>query len=141
MLWLEHGWNYGTANLTPAEFRSAFRFSFEIPEPALTRAAVARRPCACGARDCGGKVFSTGRQYVYHVLNRISDTGGGSAYKRHNMISNTARALAERAGVTALVGGYSCVVPRDPRREGGTARAPTRTFGSSWRAATSFGET
>jgi hypothetical protein len=45
MLWLEHGWNYGTANLTPAEFRSAFRFSFEIPEPALTRAAVARRPC------------------------------------------------------------------------------------------------
>ncbi len=118
MLWLEHGWNYGTANLTPAEFRSAFRFSFEIPEPALTRAAVGRRPCACGGRDCGGKVFSTGRQYVYHVLNRKSDTGGGSACKRHNMINNTVRALAERAGVTALVGGYSCVVPRDPRGEG-----------------------
>ena len=118
MLWLEHRWNYGAANLTPAEFRSAFRFSFEIPEPALTQAAERRRPCGCGARDCGGKVFSTGMQYVYHVLNRKSDTGGGSAYKRHNAINDTVHALAEMARVIVLIGGYSCVMPRDPRRWG-----------------------
>jgi hypothetical protein len=112
MLWLEHRWNYGAANLTPAEFRSAFRFSLEIPEPALTEAAERRRPCGCGARDCGGKVFSTGMQYVYHVLNRKSDTGGGSAYKRHNAINYTVHALARKAGVTAEVGGWLCTVPR-----------------------------
>jgi hypothetical protein len=121
MLWLEHRRNYGTANLTPVEFRLAFRFSFEIPEPVLTKAAESRSPCGCGARDCGGKVFSTGMQYVYHVLNRTSDTGGGSAYQRHNAINNAVHALAESAKVTARVGGLPSIVPR---KKGGERTLP-----------------
>ena len=35
IFWLENGYNYGTPDLTPTQFRSAFQFSFEIQQQAL----------------------------------------------------------------------------------------------------------
>ena len=40
IFWLENGYNYGTPDLTPTQFRSAFQFSFEIQQQALMVFAV-----------------------------------------------------------------------------------------------------